>query len=232
MDKILERAGRHQNWLFAILIGIVGLFVVALVMSQDWGTAAQALGNIIGAAIGTIGAAAAIVWQMGKHDRQRATELRNLRRAALRHIAHDLFYLGNVYEEAAQQLVNGHHREAVRTLQRTGVRHFVIDAATEIRLRDFAPGDEVRRDELKNMQQRVFDLINRIALDTDVPPQSVEMMAICIDAFAEMALEYILAADGGLVMGNVLIVTFEYTRSTVARVPGFSKFSRIDWLFA
>lgn len=86
MDDILQKLAQHRNFLAAVFLIALGAFLAALIVSGDIGVIAQALGNVIGAAIGAVGAAGAIVWQMGKHERARAAELRTVRIALYRHV--------------------------------------------------------------------------------------------------------------------------------------------------
>lgn len=231
MDKILERLSQHQNWLFGILVGIVGLFLVALLMSGDWDTVAQALGNIIGAAIGTIGAAGAIVWQMGKHDRQRANELRTLRRAALRHIERDLLNLSIKYQAAANHLVKGDHRQALIQLMEIPTKSFTIEPALEVRLRDLSPGDEIERDAVKVVNQRVYGLVEQINRMAAPPDQALRDLAVAIDTFPARVLEFIEATEEGIESNAMLIEAFKHIRKTIAQISGFEKFPRFAWLF-
>jgi len=196
MDRILELLDRNHHWVLIVLRMILGAFIVSLVMAHDWATAAGALGNVVGAAIGAAGAAGAVVWQLNRQTREREAGIEALRIAAYRSIVGDLSRWLYQMESASKQLLLNSPRVAAHEFHRLSGHLSAIDHGLEDQLRVQSPIDLDLLSDLAKMVKRVSALAWEIKaakadLDQDRDDLAAAIVELCEDIadFARIVLK-------------------------------------------
>jgi hypothetical protein len=182
MDRILELLDRNHHWVLIVLGMILGTFIVSLVMAHDWATAAGALGNLIGAAIGAAGAAGAVVWQLNRQTRERQAGIVALRIAAFRSVVGDLSRWLYHMESASKHLIINEPRSAAREFVGLPANLSAIDHGLEEQLRVQSPIDLDLRSDLAGMVKRVSTLAWNIqAAKADTDQDQNDLAAAIVD---------------------------------------------------
>ena len=197
MDDILEKLARHRNLLVGMFLLVLGVFLGAMIVSGDPGVVAQALGNVVGAAIGAVGAAGAVVWQMRTQDRQRALELHELRRTAFAETMMDLSDRLFFCKAATHWMTQGNIDAAVKAISRNPMGRFLVDNDLALQLKSLAPADMPAHAALLSEYRRLWELATRIESTSVVDRDNGKY------AFAHGIVAFCFAIDGFLIGRNL-----------------------------
>lgn len=138
----------------------MGVFLIALVFSafgyEGAGDVAQALGNLIGAAIGALGAGMIVVWELDRKRRDDAIELDNVRRSALRRIGQNIEAKSYDIQASIGSLVKSGVRDAALVIHNSAMLTFEIDPRFHDRLKEISPQDIRDADDLRKTNERLW----------------------------------------------------------------------------
>jgi hypothetical protein len=211
----------------------LGVFIVALFMSGEAGEIAQALGNVIGAAIGAVGAAGAVVWQMGRQERSKASELRELRRVAFAGtnilISERLFYCTS----AVHRVLAGNIDAAAHAFSGNAIGAFKVDPELASRLKISAPADIPSHQHVRDTYTLLFTLAQRIhRFRGGDRPQADVFLAHGIVAFVRAAESFLIGRNLVEAEDQYVLIAFRDLRDKL--LPITSRYPEIayswpDW---